>query len=78
MQTFFVQIRCELGRTYEVAERIADAALHSEIYSTAGEFDLIAKYHVDDGVDIGHFVGENVHCFDGIRDTRTTITFKAF
>lgn len=78
MQTFFVQIRCELGRTYEVAERIADGELHSEIYSTAGEFDLIVKYHVDDGVDIGHFVGENVQRVDGIKDTRTTITFKAF
>ena len=78
MQTFFVQIRCDLGKTYDVAERIADAELHSEIYSTAGEFDLIVKYHVEDDVDIGHFVGENVQRVEGIKDTRTTITFKAF
>jgi DNA-binding Lrp family transcriptional regulator len=78
MQTFFVQIKCELGKTYEVAQKLADMELHSEIYSTAGEFDLFVKYHVDDGVDIGHFVGENVQKAGGIRDTRTTITFKAF
>jgi DNA-binding Lrp family transcriptional regulator len=78
MQTFFVQIKCELGRTYEVASEIADREMHSEIYSTAGEFDLIVKYHVEDGVDVGHFVGENVQRVPGIKDTQTLITFKAF
>lgn len=78
MQTFFVQIKCELGRTYEVAEMLADQELHSEIYSTAGDYDLIVKYHVEDGVDVGHFIGENVHVIDGIRDTYTLITYKAF
>ncbi len=78
MQTFFVQIKCELGRTYEVAQAIADQERHSEIYSTAGEFDLIVKYHVEDGVDVGHFVGQSVHRVEGVRDTYTLITFKAF
>ncbi|GGE29604.1 AsnC family transcriptional regulator [Agaricicola taiwanensis] len=78
MQTFFVQIKCELGKTYDVAERIADRELHSEIYSTAGDFDLLVKYHVDSGIDIGHFIGENLQNVAGIKDTRTVITFKAF
>lgn len=78
MQTFFVQIKCELGRTYEVAQALADQEKHSEIYSTAGEFDLIVKYHVDDGVDVGQFVGQHVHKAPGVRDTYTLITFKAF
>jgi DNA-binding Lrp family transcriptional regulator len=78
MQTFFVQIKCRLGKTYEVAERLADMELHSEIYSTAGDFDLMVKYHLDDGVDIGHFVGDKVQVVPGIDHTRTIITFKAF
>lgn len=78
MQTFFVQIKCKLGKTYEVAQHLADMELHSEIYSTAGEYDLIVKYHLADGVDIGHFVGENVQTVPGIQDTRTVLTFKAF
>jgi len=78
VKTFFVQIKCQLGKTYEVAERLADGELHSEIYSTAGDFDLIVKYHVEDDVDIGHFVGENVQRIPGIQDTRTILTFKAF
>ena len=78
MQTFFVQIKCQLGKTYEVAERLADMELHSEIYSTAGDFDLMVKYHVEDGVDVGHFVGDKVQVVPGIDHTRTIITFKAF
>ncbi|MBL4756437.1 MAG: Lrp/AsnC family transcriptional regulator [Rhizobiales bacterium] len=78
MVPFFVQFKCKLGRCYEVAGQIADAEIASEIYSTAGEFDLLVKFYVDDDEDIGHFVAENVHVFDGIEDTRTIITFKAF
>jgi DNA-binding Lrp family transcriptional regulator len=78
MQTFFVEIKCQLGRTYEVASALAEAEIASEIYSTAGSFDVLAKFHVDDHVDIGHFVGEHVHVVPGIADTRTIITFKAF
>lgn len=78
MQTFFVEIKCALGKTYSVADRLADAEIASEIYSTAGTFDILAKFHVDDGVDIGHFVGEKVQTIADIVDTRTILTFKAF
>jgi DNA-binding Lrp family transcriptional regulator len=78
MQTFFVEIKCRLGKTYDVASRLADAEIASEIYSTAGNFDILAKFHVDDGVDIGHFVGEKVQTIPEIVDTHTIITFKAF
>ncbi len=78
MQTFFVQIKCRLGKTYEVAGRLADAEIAAEIHSVAGDFDILAKFHVDDGVDIGHFVGEKVQVIPDIVDTHTIITFKAF
>jgi DNA-binding Lrp family transcriptional regulator len=75
---FFVQIKCQLGKSYDVANRLADAEIASEIYSTAGEFDLLVKFYVEDGTDIGHFVTEKVQTVPGIQDTRTIITFKAF
>lgn len=78
MQTFFVEIKCRLGRTYPVASALADREIASEIYSTAGNYDILAKFHVDDDVDIGHFIAENVHPIADIIDTRTVITFKAF
>ena len=78
MVPFFVQIKCRLGKSYEVANKLADAEIASEIYSTAGEFDLLAKFYVEEGTDIGHFVNEKVQTVAGIQDTRTIITFKAF
>ena len=78
MQTFFVEIKCALGKTYQVAIALAEAEIASEIYSIAGDFDILAKFYVDREVDIGHFVGENVQTISGIVDTKTIITFKAF
>jgi DNA-binding Lrp family transcriptional regulator len=78
MIPFFVLIKCELGRAYEVATAIADAEFASEIYSTAGDYDLLVKIYIEQGGDIGHFVNAKVHAVPGIRDTRTIITFKAF
>jgi DNA-binding Lrp family transcriptional regulator len=78
MVPFFVQIKCQLGKSYEVANNLADSEIASEIYSTAGEFDLLVKFYVPEATDIGHFINEKVQVIPGIQDTRTIITFKAF
>jgi DNA-binding Lrp family transcriptional regulator len=78
MTPFFVQIKCQLGKAYQVANQLAEAEIASEVYSTAGDYDLLVKFYVDAGTDIGHFVNEKVHCIPGIKDTYTIITFKAF
>ena len=78
MQTFFVQIKCKLGKTYAVASALADREIASEIYSMAGDYDILAKFHVDADIDVGHFVAEKVQTIPDIADTRTLITFKAF
>ena len=59
-------------------QRIGGGRIASEIYSTAGHYELIAKFYVDDEVDIGHFVNERVAVIPGIKDTFTTVTFRAF
>jgi DNA-binding Lrp family transcriptional regulator len=78
MRAFFVQIKCELGKSYKVATAIADAEIASEIYSTAGGYDLLVKLYLDEKEDVGHFVAEKIQTIPGIRDTYTLITFKAF
>src|SRR5215472_8547658 len=40
MVPFFVQIKCHLGKSYSVANALAESEIASEIYSTAGDFDL--------------------------------------
>ena len=78
MQAFFVQIKCELGKAYQVANAVADAEIASEIFSTAGEYDLMVKFYLPQGEDIGHFIAQKVQTLPGIRDTFTIVTFKAF
>ena len=36
------------------------------------------KCYLNDGADIGHFVTERVQTLAGVKDTCTTIAFKAF
>ena len=62
----------------QIVDALADAEIASEIYSTAGDFDLLVQFYVDPSTDIGHFVNEKVQTIPGIQDTRTIITFKAF
>ncbi|MBT6135932.1 MAG: Lrp/AsnC ligand binding domain-containing protein [Rhodospirillaceae bacterium] len=79
MQTIFVQVKCELGRSYDVADKAAtDIDEISEVYSTSGQYDLLLKCYLDDGSDVGHFVNEKVQRLAGVKDTFTMITFKAF
>jgi DNA-binding Lrp family transcriptional regulator len=78
MVPFFVQIKCELGKAYAVANAIAEAEIASEVYSIAGDYDLLVKFYVENGTDIGHFVTSRVQTIPGISDTYTIITFKAF
>lgn len=78
MQCFFVHFKCQLGRTYDVAATLADREIASEIHSVSGEYDLLAKFYLEPGVDVGRFVAENLHDIPGIERTVTTMTFKAF
>lgn len=74
----FVQIRCRPGTTYRVADQIALKEIHSEMYSTSGDFDLLMKLYVPDDADIGKFINEQLLGIDGVERSLTTLTFKAF
>ena len=74
----FIQLRCKPGTTYEVANEIVLRELHSELYSTSGNYDLLLKLYVEEGVDVGKFVNDNLLDIDHIERSLTTLTFKAF
>ena len=78
MRCVFVQVRCHPGKTYEVADAIYDREVVSELYSTSGEYDLMAKVYVPDDADTGHWLNEKLFDIPGISRTLTTMTFKAF
>ncbi|MBV8593775.1 MAG: Lrp/AsnC ligand binding domain-containing protein [Caulobacteraceae bacterium] len=77
MNTVFVLIKCELGHAAEVASDIVDNLPHvSEVYSTSGQYDLLAKFVFDKGVDIGQFIVTELQTRPNIRDTFTIMTFS--
>ena len=78
MKCVFVQFRCTPGKTYAVATAIYDREVVSELYSTSGEYDLIAKVYIPDGEDTGHYLSSKLFDIPGIQRTLTTMTFKAF
>ncbi|MBK0326564.1 Lrp/AsnC ligand binding domain-containing protein [Rhodobacteraceae bacterium F11138] len=74
----FIQLRCKPGTTYKVAEEIALREIHSELFSTSGEYDLLMKLYIPEGADVGKYINENLLPISGIERSLTTITFKAF
>lgn len=78
MNCVFIQLRCEPGKTYEVADAIYEREIVSEMYSTSGDFDLMLKVYVPEGSDIGKYVNDSLLGIPNIRRSLTTLTFKAF
>jgi hypothetical protein len=79
MRAIFVQIKCQMGQAYHVAQLAADRIEElSELHSTSGPFDLLAKFYLEPGQDVGLFVTERVQTLPGVADTSTMITFNAF
>lgn len=78
MRCVFVQFRCTPGKAYEVADAIWDREVVSELYSTSGEFDLMAKVYIPEEEDVGQYLTAKLFDVPGISRTLTTMTFRAF
>jgi DNA-binding Lrp family transcriptional regulator len=78
MKCIFIQVRCKPGQTYKVADHIYEKEVVSELYSTSGDYDLIAKIYVPEDADIGKFVNDIFVDIADVERTLTTLTFHAF
>lgn len=79
MKTVFVMIKCELGKTYDVAAVLADdIAEVRSVYSTSGNYDLLAQFQLNDTQEIGRFIASTVQTVPGVKDTYTIIGLNAF
>lgn len=74
----FIQIRCKPGTTYKVADEIAMLEIHSELYSTSGDFDLMMKAYIPQDEDVGKYINDSLLKIEGIERSLTTMTFKVF
>jgi len=79
MRQFFVFIKCELGKTYDVAASLVDQIEEvRQVHSVSGSYDLLAHFSVESDADVGRFVTQRVQTLPGIKDTQTLLCFNAF
>lgn len=78
MTLIFVQLLCHPGKAYQVADKLYQREIVSELYSTSGDYDLIMKVYIPDDTDIGKFVNDHILDVEGIQRSLTTLTFRAF
>jgi len=76
--TSIVMISCETDSIPEVAQALADLPGVSEVYSTAGNVDLIAIVRVHEFDDIAEVIAGRISKVPGIVDTETHIAFRAY
>ncbi len=78
MVNAFVLLKAEPARITELASELADLDGVAEVYSVAGDVDLVAIIRVRHHDDLAEVVTRHISTLSGVVETRTMIAFKAF
>ncbi|HCE61101.1 Lrp/AsnC ligand binding domain-containing protein [Janibacter terrae] len=78
MITAIVLIHADTARIPEVAETVAELEGVSEVYSVAGDADLIAMVRVHQHEQLNEVIAGRLNKVEGIVDTSTHIAFRAY
>ena len=78
MITAIVMIDAATDSIGEVAAAIADLEGVSEVYSVAGDVDLVALVRVREFEEVAEVVAGRVNKVPGVIDTATHIAFRAY
>lgn len=73
-----VLIQCEIDLIPEAAQAIAALDGVSEVYSVAGEFDLVAIVQVADHEDLAEVIPGGIAKVEGVMRTETLIAFQVY
>jgi DNA-binding Lrp family transcriptional regulator len=78
MVTTIVLAVCDIHRIPETAQAVADLSEVTEVYSVAGDFDLVIMVRVRDHEDLARVVSEEIAKVPGIQRTQTLVAFKVY
>lgn len=78
MVNAFVMLRAEPARIAALAGELADIDGIAEVYSVAGDVDLVAIVRVRHHDDLAEVVTRGISTLPGVVETRTMIAFKAY
>jgi DNA-binding Lrp family transcriptional regulator len=76
--TAIVMIQAATDAIPEVAEAVADLDGVSEVYSVAGDVDLIAVVRVREFDQVAEVIAGRINKVPGVVDTDTHIAFRAY
>ncbi|MEO6204464.1 MAG: Lrp/AsnC ligand binding domain-containing protein [Mycobacteriales bacterium] len=78
MITAIVNVNAAVDRIPEVAQAIADLDGVSEVYSVAGDVDLVAMVRVRRHEDLHDVIAGRLNKVEGVLATQTLIAFQAY
>ncbi|GAB3111222.1 Lrp/AsnC ligand binding domain-containing protein [Janibacter alkaliphilus] len=78
MITAIVLVSASVDRIPEVAEQIAEIDGVSEVYSVAGDADLVAMVRVRQHEQLSDVIADRLNKVPGVRDTQTHIAFRTY
>ena len=78
MVTTVVLAVCDIHRIPETAQAVADIPEVSEVYSVAGDYDLVIMVRVRNHDDLARVVSERIAKIEGVERTQTLVAFKVY
>jgi DNA-binding Lrp family transcriptional regulator len=76
--TTVVLATCDIHQIPETAQAIADLEEVTEVYSVAGDYDLVVMVRVREHEDLARVVSEQIAKIPGVDRTQTLVAFKVF
>ena len=76
--TAVLMVKCDVGSAPEIAQRLAETPDASEVYTTIGEYDIVAKIRTRDMESLKNLVEKNLRMIRGIHEIRTSVIFDAY
>ncbi|GHD12636.1 Lrp/AsnC family transcriptional regulator [Zhihengliuella salsuginis] len=78
MVTAFVMIQAQTDSIPECAQKLSELDGISEVYSVAGDWDLIAIVRIKRYEDLAEVISNRVNKVEGVVETTTHLAFRAF
>jgi Lrp/AsnC family transcriptional regulator for asnA, asnC and gidA len=76
--TAILMVKCDVGSAPLIAKVLAETHDISEVYTTIGEYDIVAKIRTTDMDALKDLVEKKLRMTKGIHEIRTSVVFDAF
>jgi DNA-binding Lrp family transcriptional regulator len=78
MVTAVVLIKAQTDKVTALAEQMADLEGVTEVFSVAGQYDLVALVRVKENEDLAKVISDRMRKLPGITSSETLIAFKVY